>query len=291
MAETIKLETLERDKLYNHFKDKIETANYLNRQFVSFQANKKEPIYRWFKFKEGFSSALVKYFLKKYAQKPGKILDPFAGAGTTLFAAQELGWDSYGIELLPVGTFVMEMRQAVQNVDLNTLKKTKQNLWDSLEKIENPVKHIEHISITRKAFPDEAEEYINKFLTYCSKIENHELSVILKFAAFSVLEEISFTRKDGQYLRWDHRAKRNLKGTSFDKGKVYSFKDSLNSKLNQIIDDLSGNKQTSLFDEASKLDFKEIPAKIIEGSCLEELPKLKNDFFDFIITSPPYCNR
>src|SRR5947207_15839075 len=103
---TIEIFPSERQLLLEQFADRMEIANHLNRKIVSFQANKEEPIYRWFKYKEGFSSTLVKYFLSEYCKKPGKILDPFAGAGTTLFAGQELGWDSYGIEILPVGVFV-----------------------------------------------------------------------------------------------------------------------------------------------------------------------------------------
>jgi hypothetical protein len=30
---------------------------------------------------------------------------------------------------------------------------------------------------------------------------------------------------------------------------------------------------------------------IMEGSCLDELSNLPSDYFDLIITSPPYCNR
>ncbi|MEI6436840.1 MAG: DNA methyltransferase, partial [Bacteroidota bacterium] len=102
MIETAELHPTERQLLFSRLADKLETAYNLNRKVVSFQANKDEPIYRWFKYKEGFSSALVKYFLNEYGKKPGKLLDPFAGVGTTIFAGQELGWESYGVELLPV---------------------------------------------------------------------------------------------------------------------------------------------------------------------------------------------
>src|SRR5437867_11386440 len=95
----------EREKLFHQFQDKLQTANHVSRQEVSFQANKSQPVYRWFKYKEGFSSSLVKYFLSQYAPNPGRLLDPFAGAGTSLFAGEELGWESHGIELLPVGAF------------------------------------------------------------------------------------------------------------------------------------------------------------------------------------------
>ena len=119
----------ERQLLFDRLADRLETAYNLNRKVVSFQANKDEPIYRWFKYKEGFSSSLVKYFLTEYSKKPGKILDPFAGAGTTLFAGQELGWKSYGIEILPVGVFVMQTREALNNIDIDELKKIAKNIF------------------------------------------------------------------------------------------------------------------------------------------------------------------
>lgn len=285
------IEVTEREKLLNKLNDKLETAYHLNRQIVSFQANKSQPIYRWFKYKEGFSSTLVKYFLEKYSIKPGKVLDPFAGAGTTLFAGQELGWESYGIELLPVGAFVMEARQAAKDVNLKLLRKTIKDLWSDLKLPNNHKIFINHISITKDAFPEDTEDYLNKYLSFCSKIEDKPLSTILKFAAFSVLEEISFTRKDGQYLRWDYRSKRNLNGKPFDKGNILSFERALTSKLSQIVEDLTDNGGNTLFDLYDTKNIDEKPVNIIEGSCLEELPKLKNNSFDFIITSPPYCNR
>ena len=119
MTQAVEIFLTERQKLYDKFTDRLETAFNLNRQLVSFQANKEEPVYRWFKYKEGFSSNLVRYFLTKYSDKPGKVLDPFAGVGTTLFASQALGWQPYGIELLPVGIFVVEARQALLSQQRN----------------------------------------------------------------------------------------------------------------------------------------------------------------------------
>ena len=210
MDKTVEIFQSEREKLFDRFTDKLETAYNLNRKVVSFQANKDEPIYRWFKYKEGFSATLVKYFLTEYSKKPGKVLDPFAGAGTTLFAGQELGWESHGIELLPVGSFVMQTRQALNEIDIEKLKSVAKKLWSDIPRLKDYKNHIEHISITKDAFPDETEEFLNKYLSYCSKIKDKSIETILKFAALTVLEEISYTRKDGQYLRWDYRSKRDL---------------------------------------------------------------------------------
>ncbi|MCD4698141.1 MAG: site-specific DNA-methyltransferase, partial [Bacteroidales bacterium] len=291
MCRTIEKIQTERKKLFDRFANKLETAYNLNRKVVSFQANKDEPIYRWFKYKEGFSSKLVKYFLTEFSSKPGKILDPFAGVGTTLFAGQELGWQSYGIELLPVGTFVMQTRQALNEIDVEKLKEVIKNIWTATSEITDYKKQINHISITKDAFSEETEEYLNKYLSYCSTIKDKHIETILKFAAFTVLEEISYTRKDGQYLRWDYRSKRNLSGKPFDKGKILTFREALKLKLNEIIQDLSPTQTTSLFEQFENINIDKQPVRIIEGSCLEELPKLEDNYFDFIITSPPYCNR
>ena len=72
MSEKVETTLTEREELLNRFQDKLETAYHLNRQVVSFQANKSQPIYRWFKYKEGFSSTLVKYFLRSEERRVGK---------------------------------------------------------------------------------------------------------------------------------------------------------------------------------------------------------------------------
>ncbi|MCL2346801.1 MAG: hypothetical protein FWC50_00930 [Planctomycetaceae bacterium] len=279
------------------FKNRLETAYNLNRKVVSFQANKDEPFFRWFKYKEGFSSSLVKYFLQEYGGKGKRILDPFAGSGTTLFTAQEMGWQSVGIELLPVGVFAMQARQSALNAPVEEVREYVNGFFNLLKT--NPdidftkiKKHIHHISITKDAFPKETEEVLNLFLDFCNEIKNTHIQNLLLFAGFSVLEEISYTRKDGQYLRWDYRADRNLSGKPFDKGIIFSFEEALLRKINQISVDVAPDNNGFLFDVAEKERKKpQHPLHIIEGSCLSELPKFENEYFDFIVTSPPYCNR
>lgn len=291
MEQAATLFLTERQKLHQLFANKLETANNLSRKVVSFQANKEEPVYRWFKYKEGFSSNLVKYFLTAYSPKPGRVLDPFAGVGTTLFAGQELGWQSYGIEILPVGAFVIKTRQALKEVDIQALKYSAMDVWEKLESIHSLACPMNHISITKDAYPEETEANLNKYLGYCSGVKDDKVQTILRFAAFAVLEEISYTRKDGQYLRWDYRSKRQLGGKPFDKGRILTFQDAVQHKLKDIIHDLSHSKPASLFEQFECTEKTEHPVTIIEGSCLETLPTFDDDFFDLIITSPPYCNR
>lgn len=280
----------EREKLYDKFKDIIEPDLRLNRTLVSFQANKKEPFYRWFKYKEGFSKNLINYYLDKYANKNGHILDPFAGAGATLFAARERGWATTGIELLPVGIYSINARLAAEKTNLTEFKKELEKFWINFQNLKESNNVINHISITKGAFPQENEEQINKYLTICKKITNSNLKTLYEFAAFCVLEESSYTRKDGQYLRWDYRAERSNGNSSFDKGEIKDFIHAVSNKLSEIKNDLDGIGELELFTTKPKINILHNPT-LLEGTSLEILPKLDGETFNFVFTSPPYCNR
>lgn len=280
----------EREKLFDKYKDRIETDYKLDRTLVSFQANKNEPFFRWFKYKEGFSKRLINYFIDKYHPAKGHILDPFAGSGAALFAAREKGWKSTGIELLPTGVYYIRARLAAEKISLDELKKGINNLWKTFYTTlkANPV--IQHISITKGAFPENNEDNLNRYLTACKKIKSDAIRNLLEFAAFSVLEEISYTRKDGQYLRWDSRANRSYGNVEFNKGEIYDFVKIVKEKIQAIIDDLSNDQSYELF-TAEKNNEQMHDPTILTGSSLELLPTLENNTFDFVMTSPPYCNR
>jgi DNA modification methylase len=280
----------EREKLFDQYKNLIETNYSLNRTLVSFQANKKEPFYRWFKYKEGFSKKLIEYFIDKYHPSSGHILDPFAGAGATIFSAREKGWESTGVEILPIGIYNIQARLAAEKITLDEFNSEVNSFWDIFNKTSVGDNIIQHISITRGAFPEENENNLNRYLTVCKKIEKNTIRTLFEFAAFSVLEEISFTRKDGQYLRWDSRANRSYGNTEFNKGEIYDFIKIVKGKINEIINDLSPSQNFDLFGTENRKNNLFDP-NILKGSSLEILPSLKPNTFDFVMTSPPYCNR
>jgi len=67
--------------------------------------------------------------------------------------------------------------------------------------------NFNQVLITKNAFPKETEDSIKGFIHYINfEVSDDNVSQILKFACFSILEKISYTIKSGQYLRWDRRA-------------------------------------------------------------------------------------
>jgi DNA modification methylase len=260
----------------------------LTRALVSFQANKGRAVYRWFKYKEAFSAELIEHLLSKYRIANGVLLDPFAGSGTALFVAGGLGMKAEGIELLPIGRTLIATKQLI-DWDLKDVDVKRLEFWRD----EHPwrksktTKSINELRITRGAYPADTFDAMGRFLA-ASEQEGERVKTVLFFALLCILENISYTRKDGQYLRWDYRSGRRQGKKIFDKGKILAFDKAITDKLHQIVDDLrSGGLPEDLFAKTlSKAD-----VKLHGGSCLEILPKLKTESYNCLITSPPYCNR
>lgn len=283
----LEINNLDRE-LFNYFQNKLLDSEQLSRTLVSFQGNKNQPIYRWYKYKEGFSVDLIVYLLEKYGIKQGKILDPFAGSGTTLFAAAARGLSADGIELLPIGQELIITRQILENGlnsdDIHRLQHWyKHSFWQQLD---HKVKLLE-LPITQGAYPQENQACIESYSGLITQ-ENERVQAILKFALLSILESISYTRKDGQYLRWDYRSGRQQGKNIFDKGEILDFKIALHSKLREILTDLEPSQQQL---ELFSRDYPQGKVQLYQGSCLEVLPQIASEKYDSIITSPPYCNR
>jgi DNA modification methylase len=275
-------------KLQDHFQNKLIVQPSLTRLLVSFQANKTRPIYRWYKYKEAFSASLVELLCEKYQVTQGKVLDPFAGSGTALFAVSDIGINAEGIELLSIGQQIIDTKKILDTEftpdDFDRLKK-----WLYLQpwkQFESKIS-IPELRITKGAYSPETKTAIEQYLEAC-RHENSRVQTVLNFALLCILESISYTRKDGQYLRWDYRSGRGQAKKPFNKGEIVPFDTAITNKLNEIISDLEpSTQQVELFPTEKNQG----QISLRRGSCLEIMPDLSNAAYDAIITSPPYCNR
>ena len=117
---------------------------------------------------------------------------------------------------------------------------------------------------------------------------------LLKFVLLSILEDISYTSKDGQFLRWDSRsgkmqarnAKRMADGKKpvkpFRKREILQVQPAIIRALDLIIRDLSMTDIPAIHGGQQEL---------VIGTVLEKLPRFAPNLFEAVITSPPYCNR
>ncbi|MCC5669114.1 site-specific DNA-methyltransferase [Nostoc sp. CHAB 5784] len=275
-------------QLYKRFQNKFLVHPSLTRLIVSFQANKTRPIYRWYKYKEAFSASLIEYLLQQYKITQGKVIDPFAGSRTALFAAREAGIDADGIELLPIGQQIINAKKLLDS-EFTTEDFDKIKNWSNLQvwKQSEQKKDLPELRITKGAYPELTINAIEQYLAACKR-ENNKVQAVLNFVLLCVLESLSYTRKDGQYLRWDYRSGRGQSKKPFNKGEILEFDNAITNKISEIIDDLlPSTQQIELF----PIKNSQGQIHLYEGSCLEIMPRLANSVYDAIITSPPYCNR
>jgi DNA modification methylase len=278
----------QRDLLLSEFADKLKINHSLDRKLVSYQNDKVTPFYRWFKYREGFTAQLVEYLLAQTGSKSGTLLDPFAGSGAALFSAANCGWQTCGIEVLPVGVYIIEARNAANLVNREAFA----DFVEEVKKINfadfyNEKYALKHIAITRDAFPADTEKELAGYINYCTNsIKEANVQKLALFAGFCILESISYTRKDGQFLRWDKRSGRALGKTALEKNDILGFREALFLKLSEMVQDLYFGV---LFQRSQPENIKQ--PEIMQGSSLGLLPNLESNSIDVILTSPPYCNR
>lgn len=186
-----------RDRLerkYHHLL--IEKLDY--RPLVTYVPNKKIPVYNWFKYKEGFSRQLVFNLLNHWKlPKTRYILDPFAGCGTTLLACKELEYPAVGMDILPIAVYVAKVK--LQDwPDLDELSQAVDELMRRSWK--TPRLKFPEVKIIPLAFSEETQKQI---LFFKEQILSFEKPVqdFLVLGLLSILESVSKTSKDGQFLR------------------------------------------------------------------------------------------
>ncbi len=271
----------QRRALHRRFQDRLRVNPQLTRRAVSYQGNREAPGFRWLKYKEGFSSLLVEQLIEGF--NPRSVLDPFSGIGTTPLIAAGRGLKAAGIEIMPVGVLMGNaVASAANGLDPGAFQRAAQGLLDSTGSGGEPPGEyaFRHVAITESAFPRETEACLARSRQYIAGIEDEAVRSLLDLACMSVLESVSYTRKDGQYLRWDYRSGRDLRAR-LHKGTIQSFPDALRSRLREIAQDIEPLK--ALYGRG-RPDF-------IAGSSLQHARSLPSNSFDLVVTSPPYANR
>ena len=194
----------ERRSLHERFEDRLSVNPSLTRKMVSYQGNRHAPGFRWMKYKEGFSRGLVEQLIGEV--RPQSVLDPFSGIGTTPLIAAGQGLRAAGIEIIPVGVLVGNaIAHAANGLESDEFRVASESL---LKRVDCPSEAHEeyafpHVRITESAFPPETESGLAKAREFINTVDDPGTQAMLEVACMSVLESVSYTRKDGQYLRWD----------------------------------------------------------------------------------------
>lgn len=215
----------------------IENRTHELKALLKFEPNLKEPIHRWFRFKEAFSSLLVTKLLREYCGcRRGSVafLDPFCGVGTSLLAAEEtfhlLGVKNIllrGIEVNPYIHFVAAAKLAWDRYSPAIIRRAAAASMNGLLLPQRPsrptLSTMQNQAYIQTNDLDELLELRDKIrLVTKGRLEQRPLLV-----GFAAAAESAFNlRKDGRALRYQLRD-----------GKA-SVQDEVERRWSEIVEDL-----------------------------------------------------
>lgn len=241
---------------------------------VSYVGNKSIPLLRIYRFKEAFSLGLVNQFLDRFKAAPGDVVfDPFAGIGTTLFAAMLRGLPSVGIDKLPVAAFVAETLPKFLLIEPGSIAATFDRLSGSIDSHE-PAPFADDVSIMSIAFKEPTLTRLRKWKAAIDTLSSPIREVFL-LLFLSILESTSYASNDGQFLR----LKPKKKPVSPD---VALLRKVLQAETDLIAIEHMWPERIRYIESTPRVY--QADARDLSGLQFAERPTI-------LITSPPYPNR
>ena len=259
----------------------IWNSDYTQDCVPNFTSNMNEPRHRWYDFKEGFSSTLVKKAIEdarktKNDDSRFTLLDPFSGSGTSILTALQNDCDAIGFEINPFMSFVgqtkcikksKEYDKYIKELDF-ICKSPPFRKKSSLEGIStfSPPKNI--------ADGDKWLFNLDVLRTFEALKNNAHLvedSDIFILALLFSMMQCCNAKKDGKCLRYIKSWKENeYSGQNLRK----LFRVNANNMIEDIVSTPlnTGN------------------SKIILGDARELFKRIETNAIDLIIFSPPYLN-
>lgn len=249
---------------------------------VTFVGSKNIPFQRWYPYIEGYSPDFVLSVIEHYHLKnKKKIFDPFAGTGTTLFAADSIGINTIYSEINPLLQFLIQTKVVILQSSKGRRKRLSNDLRKASKKISAELKNFEPdqslkqnyttLFNTSKYFDDNVFEKVLQLRSYIDivKLEDELLADTLTISVLSSLIPVSRLKKAGD-VRF--MSKKEL------------------AKNQTVLVDYLIAKLSKMADDILNMDFelKTNPEFILSNTKNIDLV---NDLqIDAIITSPPYLN-
>jgi DNA modification methylase len=164
-------------------------------------SNKKSRIPKEFQADDNrFPESLVKYLLERYSKKGDKVIDIFAGLGTTLIVAEKMGRMGYGIEMsLKRVKYIQSKIKAKNNIIFGSALFPDKNLPQMDLCITSPPYMSKSCKENPLGVPQETYEgYLDKLVAIFTK-----LKPFMKKNAYIFIEASNLKGKETTTLAWD----------------------------------------------------------------------------------------
>jgi hypothetical protein len=159
-----------------------------------------------------FIPQLVEALLARYLRPGGRVLDPFAGSGTTLVQALESGFDACGVDVAAFNALLMQVK--TERYNLFVLERELRDVVRRLDGLEGDPE--EPSPYVRRWFAPTAARELLAFRTLIAEYEHADvLRVILARAARSARRtthfDLDFPRVPQREPYWCHKHRRTCR--------------------------------------------------------------------------------
>ena len=246
---------------------------------ITFSEDQAAPFQRWFPLLEGYSLSFVELLLAERARGATRVLDPFAGVGTTPLAVALRGSSAFYAEVNPA-------LQKVAAAKLKALALNQEQRATVVSELRSLAHHLPAVIEVARADQELRDAYLRTFggseffddqtleaiLSVRRVIDVLETKLeltsdLLEIAAIASLQPASFLIRAGD-LRY--RKGREL-------GRMETFADGLLNRVLAIADDIEATEGI-----AGR------PLLVAQDAqCLDRIPPLG---IEAVVTSPPYLN-
>lgn len=238
--------------------------------FSTFTENMKLPVHRWFRYSAGFSAQWVEAVINKATLEVGNItvFDPFAGAGTTLIAAEKMEVESYGVEAHP---FVARIAQAklLYRTDANAYLEHIRHIIKTADTSQRSVDN--YPPLIRQCFSDSSLECLDKLQNAWKKLaDNSPQSELAWLTLVTVLRHVSHVGT----APWQYILPNKTKKSALEPMLAFQL------MAETIAADMKITNIAGTYTQA----------KLIQSDA-RNCSSIPNRIANLVITSPPYANN
>ena len=234
----------------------------------TFVDNMKLPVHRWFRYSAGFSAKWVKSVISQTRKTSSvRVFDPFAGSGTTLIAAEDIGVPAKGVESHPFVSRVARAKLARRS-DPQVYRGLARKLRAEAKNIEPNINA--YPDLLRKCYRDEGLADLDRLRkAYEKHADGSPASELCWLTLVGILRSVSHVGT----AQWQYILPNKTK------------------KNTELPFDAFERQERVIFADMLKSSGADGPASNLVQGDSRSCDGIENGFATLIVTSPPYPNN